>query len=365
MKNLWSARIPGVAMFTPLRIGVLLAMLFARALPMSAAENGAPQGQLIVVRGASGTAEYGSQFDAWAAQWRTAAQRMRLHICEVGTTGNSAAENNDRQRLQQMIAGAVAPNALEQKQPIWLVFLGHGTFDGKTARFNLRGPDVTADDLAAWLQVSTRPTVIINTASCSGAFLQPLAGPGRVVITATKNGHEHHACRFGGDLSEAINDMAADLDKDGGVSLLEAYLQAVRKTEAAYKLDGRLATEHAVLDDNGDGVAVDASAFDGVRPRSTGEIQLVGNRPAMVDGVRSQQVSVFPSPAESRLTLEQRRRRDELELAVLQLREHRAEWDEAEYLAHLEAVLLQLAEVYEASEPSETRQPATAESGHR
>ena len=40
-----------------------------------------------------------------------------------------------------------------RSEALWLVLIGHGTFDGKTARFGLRGPDVTPAEWAVCLGV--------------------------------------------------------------------------------------------------------------------------------------------------------------------------------------------------------------------
>src|ERR1019366_7106008 len=127
-------------------------------------------------------------------------------------------------------------------------------YDGHSTKFNLRGPDISATDLAAALKPCLRPLAVIDCASASGPFINALSGPNRVIITATRSGSEVNATRFGGYLAKAIADPAADLDKDGQTSLLEAFLLASRETQQFYREAGRLATEHALLDDNGDGL---------------------------------------------------------------------------------------------------------------
>jgi hypothetical protein len=227
------------------------------------------------------------------------------------------------------------------------VLIGHGTFDGRDARFGLTGPDFTAAELRQWLSPLSRPCVVVNCTSASGPFVETLSGPGRVVVAATKNGYEHNFCRFGEFFSSALDGLEADLDKDGQASVLEAFLLASRRTEEHYQTAGRLATEHAVLDDNGDGHGVRADQFRGVRPVESG---------AVADGVRANQIHLVPGAADRGLTHAQRQRRDELELAVVQLRSHKAEWPQDEYLVQLESVLTELALLYETAEP-----PAVAE----
>ena len=132
--------------------------------------------------------------------------------------------------------------------------IGHGTFDGKEAKFNLRGPDLSAADLAEWLKPFRRPVAVINCASASSPFINKLSATNRVIIAATRSGYEQNYARFGEYISSAVADPQADLDKDGQTSLLEAFLMASRRVAEFYNTEGRLATEHALLDDNGDGL---------------------------------------------------------------------------------------------------------------
>jgi len=144
-----------------------------------------------------------------------------------------------------------------------LVLIGHGTAQGARVRFNLPGPDLSPAELAAALDAITdRTVVVVNTASASGPFMPALAGPDRVVITATSIGAENQHTRFGGHFVSAFAKAAADKDKNRRVSLLEAFDYARAEVARAYHQDARLQTEHAMLDDNGDG--------DGVRAPTTG-----------------------------------------------------------------------------------------------
>ena len=70
---------------------------------------------------------------------------------------------------------------------------GLGSFDGRTAAFNLPGPDLTAEEYKPLLEkLRLQRVVFVNTASSSGAFLSVLAGPGRTIVTATKTGGERN-----------------------------------------------------------------------------------------------------------------------------------------------------------------------------
>jgi hypothetical protein len=289
---------------------------------------------VVVVVGAEGTEEYGRQFRQWAGRWEEVTKRGDADLALIGL--DQPGEKTDRQQLQDRLAD----NAFPSTEPLWLVLIGHGTFDGKTARFNLRGPDVSAGELAQWLKPLNRPVAVINCASCSGPFLNELAGPNRVVITATKSGHEANITRFGDYLSAAIGNPKADLDKDDQVSLLEAYLLASAGVREFYASEGRLATEHALLDDNGDRLGTPADWFKGVRAVKTAKN---GARP---DGLRASQFHLVRGPREQQLPAETRERRDQIEQDLARLRERKADLSEVEYFQQLELLLIELARLY-------------------
>ena len=92
--------------------------------------------------------------------------------------------------------GKIASRA-KANDTIFILLVGHGSFDGRVASFNLSGPDLTAPDYAKLLsRFTTQHVVFVNTASASGAFLQPMAAPGRVIVTATKTGGERNETDF-------------------------------------------------------------------------------------------------------------------------------------------------------------------------
>jgi hypothetical protein len=203
--------------------------------------------------------------------------------------------------------------------------------------------------LALWLQPFHRPLAVIDTSSSSAPFLTKLSATNRVIITATRSGHEQNFARFGQYFAEALTNPEADLDKDGQVSLLETFLMASRQAAEFYKLDGRLVTEHALLDDNGDGLGTPADWFRGLRAIKKPKEN------AGVDGLLAQQFNLIRNDAEQQLTAETRAQRDALERAVLLHREKKSQMPEQEYYQELEKLLLGLAHFYESNSPSTTK----------
>jgi hypothetical protein len=289
---------------------------------------------VVVVVGAEGSAEYAPEFARSADRWAAAAKQASARYVEVGR--DPTAKDDDKSRLKSLLDQEVAKDA----SPLWLILIGHGTFDGKEAKFNLRGPDVSDQELADWLKPCRRPLAVIDCSSSSAPFLNKLSGEGRVVITATQSGNEIHFARFGDQMSAAIADPAADLDKDGQTSLLEAYLAASHRVDDFYKQAGRLATEHALIDDNGDARGTPATFFQGTRATRAAKDG------APVDGPRAHQWHLIMSATEQAMSPDLRTRRDALELKIESLRAKKSTLAEADYYARLDALLLDLARLY-------------------
>jgi len=300
----------------------------------SQSEQAGQKSTVIIVVGAGGTEEYKAQFTQCAGIWQETCSKGNVKSIVIGLDEIGASD--DRTAIERILKAE--PNEIDTV--LWLVLIGHGTFDGRTAKFNLRGPDLPAEDLAEWLKPFQRPIAVINTASSSAPFLSELSGENRVLITATKSGFELNYTRFGQYFADAIADPQADLDKDGQTSLLEAFLTASNRVTQFYSAAGRLATEHALLDDNGDGLGTPADWFRGIRP-----VKKAGDN-ASLDGYRAHQFYLVQSEAENKTPPHIRAKRDTLELEVIKLRDTKETLSEDEYYSRLEKLLYQIAQIY-------------------
>ena len=296
---------------------------------------------VVVVVGVAGKEKYEAQFKTWTDRWAAVAKKAGAKLVRVGQTDDK--EALDANRLRQLLS----EEPKDSKEPLWLVLIGHGTYDGHEAKFNVRRPDFSAAELANWLQPFKRPLAVINCASSSGPFINHLSSAGRVVVTATKSGFEQDFTRFGDYLSASIADPEADLDKDDQTSLLEAYLFASARVTEFYDQESRLSTEHALLDDNGDGLGTPATWFRGVRATRTAK------QDAEIDGLKANQFHLIRSQPESLMPTEVRARRDQLELDIAKLRETKRDSNEDDYYEKLRTLLLQLARLYEELDKSQ------------
>ncbi len=332
-----------VGCLCPFVIGLLMSLLSSQnlcaadlAVDAKAIATGKPT--VIVVVGAEGAVTYEKLFHEWADRWIGSAKQAGHEVIAIGREVGDSKEV-DRTRLQSAITAA----STEKHAELWIVLIGHGTFDKREAKFNLRGPDVSAKELAEWLKPVARPTAVVNCAAASSPFLSALAGPNRVVIAATKSGAEQNFTRFGDFISRAIADPQADLDKDEQTSLWEAYLAASRRTAEFYSTDGRLLTEHALLDDSGDGQGVRSDQFRGLMPLE----QSADGKP--LDGQLAHQWHLLRNPTDAALPPDVLKKRDSLEFSILQLRDRKKSVPQDEYLQQLERLLVELAELNESS----------------
>ncbi len=297
----------------------------------------APSTKLIVV-GAPGESEYGELFRVWGNRWRAVlgeADCDWIDGAEPEST-SSPSSIDDKARLLQFLS----QNRSEEGRsdaPKWLILIGHGTYDASGAKFNLRGPDISADEIAKALENDRSRWVIVNCASSSGPFHESLSRPNRVVITATKSGAEQNFARFGGYLSMAISDPTSDLDHDSSVSILEAFLAASSNVSRFYRDEGRLASEQSLLDDNGDKKGTPASFFRGLRPaKAPAEgLQLDGSLAQRVIVQRLGEAPEFPAETIDSI--------NQVEDSIAKLRDEKATIASEEYYRRLEQLLLRLA----------------------
>jgi peptidase C13-like protein len=212
---------------------------------------------LLVVVGLSGDPEHGKAFQKWGATLAEASSRLgvppeRLVYLvdkpEDPKNVTGAATRDEVTKAFDKFAKEAGPDDV-----VFITLIGHGTYANGSAKFNLTGPDMSAADFNALIKkLPTKQIVFVDTSSASGPFVEELSGPGRTIITATRNGAEQYATVFGGYFVDALTSEAADADKNKRVSVLEAFNYAKTEVARAYERAGFLATEHALLDDNGD-----------------------------------------------------------------------------------------------------------------
>ena len=260
----------------------LVCLLVGIAALMSARPVAAQDTHLIVITGVEGDEEHGAQFHKWATQIIDVAEKKggltastvtyladKVERDPMRIRGRSTAENIRKTFAD--LAMRAQPN-----DEVFVVMFGHGSYDGRQAALNLPGPDLTVPDYAALLdKIRAGRIVFVNTASSSGEFLKGLAGPNRTIVTATKTGGERNETRFPPFFVEAFTSEAADGDRNGRISVQEAFEYARNKVQQAFEREGYVPSEHAAIAEAGGGAA--ASLYLESERARTAEIANVAN----------------------------------------------------------------------------------------
>ena len=241
--------VPKVLRVLVLRVlGVITVLLLAA--PAAAAERYA-----LIVSGAHGEPIYADQYSEWRQATVTALlEKLNfddtkvLTLFEGGDANHAATGAGVRRSIEAIRA------KMQRDDLLFILLIGHGSFDGTEAKFNLVGPDLSSTEWAALLKPLPGQLVIVNTTAASFPFLEHLAGPRRVVITATDSVAQKFDTVFPEYFVRALTDANADLDKNGRVSIWEAFAGASMGVRRHFTQRGQLATERALIDDNGDGV---------------------------------------------------------------------------------------------------------------
>jgi hypothetical protein len=315
---------------------MIVASVVCTALLAAPTVAAAQSAHLAVIVGLAGDPEYAELYGKWGASLVDAATarygipKAQVHylIEKPESDAQRATGRSSRDAITKTFDKLAAAGA---DDVVFVVLIGHGTFDGKAAKFNLPGPDITAGEFEPLLKrLAPRRVVLVNTASASGPFIEALSGPGRTIVTATRNGREAFATIFGGYFVDALASEAADVDKNKRVSVLEAFDYARREVAAAYERQGIILTEHALLDDTGDKEGSAEPAADGKE----------GRLAALVSLGTAGEDAALPGDPKIRALYEERRA---LERRVESLRLMKDSMDPQRYSAELEKVVTELA----------------------
>ena len=244
-------------MSRPVRALVLVAVMVLSAARAAAAQ----ERHAVIVSGAAGGAEYAQQYAAWTRTLTMAlVDRLKFDAARVITLS----ETTDPAQLAtaanlKALFGRLRTQ-LRSTDLLFVFLIGHGTFDGVDAKFNLVGPDLEAAEWAAMLRGFPARLVLVNSAAASSPFIERLSAPRRVIVSATDSVAQRFDTVFPEYFIAAFGDDSSDIDKNGRTSIWEAFAWAAGAVRRHYQQRGVLATERPLLDDNGDGVGREASA---------------------------------------------------------------------------------------------------------
>jgi tetratricopeptide (TPR) repeat protein len=292
---------------------------------------------VLVITGLGGDPEFREKFSEWGgALVEAASEKFAIPVANIiYLSEDPATDPRIKGRSTRENVAEAFTTLASNSQPgdyIFVVLIGHGSYTNEESRFNLPGPDLTAKDFGLHLdQLSERRVAFANLASASGEFVKALSGAERAIVTATRTGRERNETIFGGYFIDAFSGESADLNRDGRVSLWEAFEFARTEVTREYATSNRIATEHAVLDDNGDGEGSTEleDAADGALART----MFLAADPTLA-AARATDDPELKALFEQRAELEQR---------LEELRALRGQIDQDRYENDLEEVLVELA----------------------
>jgi hypothetical protein len=331
--NRRDARTPGI------RAAFISLCLWGFVVASASASDG-PRHWAILVSGVSGDPELQEHFLKLTRDFRTSLEgSLQFPRNQIVVLFDDPAKDpeliqhqSSRENLEKVsrdLAGRVGKDDL-----VFVFIMGHGNFDSKGYKLNLPGPDPTAEELALILYaIPAQRFVVVNTTTCSGGSISALAKKGKIIVTATKSGQEKNQTHMAQFFVEAFKEGNADVDKNGRVSVLEAFTYATRKVEEYYNKEGNIQTEHPVLEDSGDGkpnAQPGPENGEGLLARTT---YLDSRLPSAAKGKTSSEEGALALEAQA------------LEKQIEALKYTKGEMPEAEYEKKLEALLIKLAQI--------------------
>jgi hypothetical protein len=315
--------------FLPFRARVVgLSLLIAAA----AAPALGQQRHAVIVSGATGGPLYAAQYREWSealAKILTDAMKFDpARVVSLSETDESlelaATAANVRRHL------AALRRTLGRDDLLLVVLIGHGTFDGIDAKFNLVGRDMESAEWAALLRGMPGRLVVVNSAAASFPFLERLAGPRRIIISATDSVAQRFDTVFPQHFVAALSDAEADIDKNGRISIWEAFAFAGAGVRRHYQQRGQLSTERPLLDDNGDGVGREAAG--------AGEDGSLASRTYLDEAAPD-------APPTDEVLLQLLQKRAALEAEVDELKVKKTFMQPGDYAAEFERIMIELAKI--------------------
>ncbi len=312
--------------------------------PALARQVPTPATHVLIVAGVGGAPEYEQAFYEGAMKMAEAA-RSGSGIPDSAITVLTERPERDPRRIAgrstkvevdraiARIAKAARPGEL-----VFVLLIGHGSTRDGHSLLNLPGPDMSAADFARALKpLSAQRLAIVNTASASAEFIPVLSAKNRAIITATSSVMERNATRFARHFVDAYAQDVADADKDGRLSLLEAYNYARREVAREYESANQLQSEHAMLDDDGDGRGT-------AEPGAHSGDGALASRLFLREGAAAADVVAGATPkSDDPRVAALLHHKDSLDAKIDALRRRKASMDSTAYERALETLLVDLA----------------------
>ena len=325
------------------RLVVLLLACLAILADLAPKSAHAQEGQsyAVLIGGLGGSADYTEKFKQYLFETHRALvgdfQFPTANVTVLAETALAAEDFVSEVSTAENIRAHFASlaSAVTNADHVYVLFFGHGSFDGQNAQVNIPRRDLSDVDYAALIDaLPAGRVVVINTASASAPFIDALSAPGRIVITATRTGTQRNETIFPQFLVEAFTSPAADLDKNGDLSVREVFQYAAEKTARSFAETNHLATEHPLLDDTGDAEGQRVENLDGAGEGNLAAITYLKRRTALLATVSDANRAAVAALLSDKEAIER-------DIAALKSRKNNL--DEDRYYADLETLFVRLA----------------------
>lgn len=324
------------------QVGIVWCVLFMGTFtpaPTLAQENAA-RSYAVLIGGLGGSDAYTTTFLKYLFDTRKAlVERFGFDesdvfvLCETpdklsGVSGEVSTAENISARFADLADRVTASDH------IYVFLFGHGSYDGQHAQLNIPRRDLNDADYAALLEgLQADRLIFINTTSASGPFVQALSAPDRIIITATRTGTERNETVFPRFLVEALQNPVADLDKDSRISVRELFTYATENTARFFETENNLATEHAMLEDTGDGQGYRLEELDQAGEGALASVTFLRRSPSPALAGESGPAATGPQLQE----------KESLERAIAELISRKSRLNEEQYYDELETLFVRLA----------------------
>ena len=219
----------------------------------------------VIISGSGGEDAYSERFDDWGQRLR----RVLIDRCDHPAANvqlvNETGDNADGVSSIAGIRNAMheLSKRVTPSDDVFIFLIGHGSYRRQVGKLNIPGADLTIEVLDGFLRsISARRIIVVNGASMSAPFVNALSRDGRIICASTRSTEQRNATQFMRFFVQALEDGSADQNRDDRISFLEICTQASSLTDAWFLGEGLIATENAILDDNGDGLGTRLSDID-------------------------------------------------------------------------------------------------------
>lgn len=221
---------------------------------------------VLIIGGAAGEKSF---YDAF---WNATSRFHQLLTDEYGYTpdqitflfedmdapGAEGLTDTESRREQVFAAFDQLAETLQPSDRFLLFMIGHASRTNKgELKYNLLGRDISeAEYITRLNSIPAERQILIFGFPYSGKLVPQLSKQGRIILTSSSRNEGYSLqAGFGDAFVDAFSDATNDTDRNGDISLLEAFLSLQAHTKDFYEQNGNVQTEHPHLDDNGDGNA--------------------------------------------------------------------------------------------------------------